>query len=208
MRKIVGVALVCGAVALMSGRVMAQTEAKPAPATSDAQPAQPLPAAQLMASAQAQAGKEHKNILVMFHASWCGWCKKLEGVMDKPEYKKLFADNYVIVPLDVSENGPKKALENPGADKVMADLSGAKSGLPFYAFLDAKGKKLADSNVMPGKNGTMDNIGYPGSGAEIAAFDDLLKKTAPKMKTDARKSLIAYLTQNSPEHPTSAAVPH
>jgi hypothetical protein len=196
MRNTAGMMAIGGLLALMGGRAMAQTEAKP------------LPAAQLLASAQKQAGREHKNVLVMFHASWCGWCKRLETVMDRPEYKKLFADNYVVVPLDVSENGPKKALENPGADKMMSDLGGEKSGLPFYAFLDAKGKKLADSNVMPPKEGTPQNIGYPGSRDEIAAFDALLKQTAPKMKADARKNLVDYLTQNTPTPATNTPAPH
>ena len=196
MRKITGMIAVCGVLALTGGRAMAQTEATP------------LPAAQLLASAQKQAGKEHKNVLVIFHASWCGWCKRLETVMDRPEYKKLLADNYVIVPLDVSENGPKKALENSGSDKVMSDLGGAKSGLPFYAFLSPKGKKLADSNVMPSKEGAPKNIGYPGSREEIAAFDALLKQTAPKMKPDARKNLVDYLTQNAPTPATNTPAPH
>ena len=90
----------------------------------------------------------------------------------------------------------------------MSDLGGEKSGLPFYAFLSAKGKKLADSNVMPGKDGTLGNIGYPGSREEIAAFDALLKQTAPKMKADARKSLVDYLTQNAPAPPANPAAPH
>ena len=48
-----------------------------AAAISSAEPTAPIrSAAQLMAAAKARARKEHKNIFVMFHASWCVWCKK------------------------------------------------------------------------------------------------------------------------------------
>ena len=67
----------------------------------------------------------------------------------------------------------------------MKELGGEKSGLPFYAVLDASGKKLADSNVMPGNS----NIGFPGSPEEIAAFDGILKQTAPRM-TDRERALV------------------
>ena len=92
----------------------------------------------------------------------------------------------------------KKALENPGGAALLANLGGGSSGLPFYAFIDAKGKKLMDSNRVPQAGGPMQNIGYPAAPAEIAAFDDLLQKTAPHMNVAARKSFIAYLTQNAP----------
>ncbi len=187
--------MVCGLVAL--GEVsQAQTEAKPAPA------------AQLLSSAKVRARKEHKTVLVMFHASWCGWCNLLISVMNKPEYKKLFADNYVVVSLDVSESGAKKALENPGADKLRADLGGTNTSLPFYAFTDPQGKELANSNRVPVAHGAMANIGYPAEPEEIAAFDELLKKTAPHMKAAARKSFIAYLTQTSPQRAGNANSQH
>ncbi len=100
-----------------------------------------------------------------------------------------------MVNLDVMENGPKVATdENPGGVAIMKTLGGEKSGLPFYAILDAKGKKLADSNVMP-KN---QNIGYPGSSEEIEAFGKILEKTAPKWKEADRLKLIDYLKQNAP----------
>ena len=101
--------MVCGALALVGGRASAQTEAAAASAS-----ATPQPAAQLLASAQEQARKEHKNVLVMFHASWCGWCKRLEAVMDRPEYKKLFADNYVIV---LARRQRERPEENAGKSR-------------------------------------------------------------------------------------------
>ena len=100
----------------------------------------------------------------------------------------------MIVPVTVQETAEKKALENPGGAKLMADLGGARSGLPFYAFLDATGKKLADANAMPGGK----NIGYPAAPEEIAAFEGLLRKTAPRMKEPDRAKFIDYLKANAP----------
>jgi len=110
-----------------------------------------------------------------------------------------------MVTLDVMENGPKVATdENPGGLAIMKTLGGEKSGLPFYAIIDAKGKKLADSNAMPKDQ----NIGYPGSPEEIEAFGKILEKTAPKWKATDRQKLIDYLKENAPPaapvHPPTA----
>jgi len=153
------------------------------------------PAPQLVISAQKRAGKERKNVLVMFHSASCSWCRRLDAVMNKPEFKKLFTDSYVIVPLDVDENSAAQERDK---------LGGAESGLPFYAVVDAKGHKLADSNALRGPNGTQENIGYPDKAEEVAAFDALLRKTAPRMKTSERQSLITYLNRTSPSRTGSA----
>lgn len=102
-----------------------------------------------------------------------------------------------MLTLDVQEGADKKeALENPGGQQIMADLGGEKSGLPFYAVVDAKGKKLADANAVPPKNS---NIGYPGSPEEIVAFEKIITDTAPKMKAQQRSKLIDYLRKNAPK---------
>ncbi len=166
-----------------------------------AQDSAPLPAKTLLQLAQRKEKKPAKAILVMFHASWCGWCKRLDAAMQQPEFKKMFEDNYIQVTLDVQENGEKKqTLENPGGAEMMKELGGEKSGLPFYAFLNAKGKKLADSNVMP----KAQNIGYPGSPEEITAFMELIRKTAPHWSEANREKLKTYLVANVPK----AAAPH
>lgn len=154
----------------------------------------PEPAQSILNAAVKKAESSRKTVFLIFHASWCGWCKKLETALENPDVKKVIKGNYVIATLDVMESpGKKDSLENPGGVKIMADLGGEKSGLPFYAFLDSAGKKVADSNVMP-KN---QNIGYPGVADEIAAFEKLLKQTAPRMTDEERAEVIAYFKKNA-----------
>jgi hypothetical protein len=101
-----------------------------------------------------------------------------------------------MLTLDVMESKDKKAeLENPGGDKIMAELGGKESGLPFFAFVDEKGKRLANSNAMPGEK----NIGCPATPEEIDAFEKLLKQVAPKMKPDQLAKITETFRKNAPK---------
>ena len=166
------------------------------------QDTKPQPADNILKAAYKEAHASKKNVFLIFHASWCSWCKRLDKEMQSDELKKIFDDNYVITHLDVQERGDKiKELENPGGNELMKNLGGEKSGLPFYAFLDATGKKLADSNVMPTQN---PNIGYPGSAEEIEAFGKLLKASAKNLSDEKFAMIIDYLKKNAPK-PTAAS---
>src|SRR6188472_3318713 len=78
--------------------------------------AQQVPSAdQILKEARAQAAKENKNVMVIFHASWCGWCHKMDTSLNDASVKKFFDDNFVIRHLVVFESKGKENLENPGA---------------------------------------------------------------------------------------------
>ncbi|HSC38001.1 MAG TPA: thioredoxin family protein, partial [Chitinophagaceae bacterium] len=135
-------------------------------------------AADVVKEACAKAGKENKKVLLIFHASWCGWCKKMEASLDDPACKKMFDDNYVITYLDVMESKGKESLENPGSLDLLKQYKGEKAGLPFWLVLDAHDKPLADSQIRPdgaGLDAPGKNTGCPAEPNEVAHFTSVLK---------------------------------
>lgn len=148
---------------------------------------------ELLTKAQTQAQAAHKRVLVIFHASWCGWCKKLDEFLADQDMGKLMTDNYVIVHLDVMENPDKKDLENAGGEDLMKQWKG--EGLPFSVVLDEKGKVLADSNLQTGKP---TNIGYPAKPEEIAHFMKMLK-TAPRLTPSQQSQIETWLKVHAPK---------
>ncbi len=142
---------------------------------------QPESADVIMKKAYKQAKKEKKNVFVIFHASWCGWCKKLDASINDPSCSDYFNRSYVFVHLTVLESKDKKNLENPGAAEMYNKYSGGKSGIPFFMIFDKKRVLLADAFIRPegvglDKPGT--NMGCPAAPEEVAAFVGVLKKTS------------------------------
>jgi thioredoxin-related protein len=144
--------------------------------------AQTTPSADVvLKQASEQAKKEKKNVLVIFHASWCGWCKKLDASINDPSCKALFDKSFVTTHLVVNESKGKENLENPGAKDLLVKYNADKQGVPYFFIFDAKGKLLADSKLRPngGAPGSAsgDNLGCPASDSEVEAFATLLKQT-------------------------------
>lgn len=140
--------------------------------------AAPPPAAQALEAAAKAAKGGRRNLFVLFHASWCGWCRKLEAVLASPAAKEVLDRHYERVELTVQERGEKKAGENPGAGELLEKLSGGDAGLPFTAVLDRKSRApIATSNMA----GPGTNVGFPAKSDEIDHFVGMLRKGAPRM---------------------------
>lgn len=138
-------------------------------------------ATEILTKAQNQAKVENKNVFLIFHASWCGWCKKMEKNMDDPLVKSYFDANYVKTFITVQERAEKKNLETPGGDAVNEKLRGKDQGLPFWVILDSEGKVLEDSRV----NG--ENIGGPASEEEVNQLITKLETTSKNEKVNPEK---------------------
>jgi thioredoxin-related protein len=135
--------------------------------------AQTLPSAKsILSTAYNKAANENKNVFVIFHASWCGWCKKLDASINDSTTKKYFNDNFIIVHLTVQEIEKNKKLENSGAVEFLAKYKGEKAGLPFFLILDKQGKLIGDSFL------NNENIGCPAKEKEVDYFISLLKKSS------------------------------
>ncbi len=151
---------------ILSSEVYAQTE--------------PRPASAILKEAYIQAAKENKNVFVIFHASWCVWCHRMDSSMNDASCKNFFESNYVIRHLVVEEQGDKKNLNNPGADELRNKFGGKDLGIPYWLILDANGNLLADSRIRADDASATpgDNTGCPAIEKEVAYFIKVLKKTS------------------------------
>jgi len=128
---------------------------------------------EVLKTAYQQAAKENKKVFLIFHASWCGWCRKMDSSIHDPSVESYFDKSYVLTHLTVLERGAKEVLENPGAEEFLAAHDGKDKGLPFWIILDKNGNTLGDSQVKPGVN-----TGCPATKEEVAHLIKILEKTS------------------------------
>ncbi len=150
----------------------------------------------LLRSACAQAAQSSKKVLLVFHASWCGPCFLLHRFLEDPQVKPIMDAHFVVQDLDIWENKPTKAWENPGGAAFYKHYGGVrpdgdKQGVPFFAVLTPTGNSLGDARM----NG--DNIGYPSDPAAAEFFLQTLKSAAPDLTTAEMATLKAGLQRNA-----------
>jgi thioredoxin-related protein len=87
--------------------------------------AQQEDANKILEKSLSQAKKENKNVLLIFHASWCGWCKKMEKNLNSDAVKPLIDKNYIPTYVSVQERGENiKKYENPNGQDLMNKYKG------------------------------------------------------------------------------------
>ncbi|WP_294324745.1 thioredoxin family protein [uncultured Chryseobacterium sp.] len=142
----------------------------------------------ILKKALTEAKAKNKNVLLMFHASWCKWCHTMENNMKLSETKPVFEKKFVIAYVDVQEMGDKKKLENPGGEELMNRYKGKDAGLPFWLILNAKGEVLADSF-----NDKKENLGCPSTAEEVDVFLAKLKKSSRMNDNELQAVRKAFL---------------
>lgn len=138
-----------------------------------------------------EAKSKNKNVLLMFHASWCKWCHVMEKNMNLPEAKPIFDKKFVTTYVDVQEMGEKKKLENPGGEVLMEKYKGKEAGLPFWLVLNPKGEVLADSF-----NDKNENLGCPSTAEEVDVFVAKLKKSSKMNDNELQTVKQTFLKKN------------
>ena len=129
-----------------------------------------------LSGAMVRAKAASKNVFLWFGAEWCGYCKKMEAWLAKPEVAAALGRAYVPVKVDVDRmSGGEKLAKRFGQTE--------EDGLPFFVILDADGAPLADSRADDG------NVGFPVEPHEIAYFIETIRKTATSLDDDALAAL-------------------
>lgn len=150
------------------------------------------PASDLVMQARHLAAKSGKVPFIRFTASWCGWCHKMEGVLDSPGIKPIWDKYFVSTPIVVLENGAKEKLENPGGEALMESVGGKDQGIPFFYFVDPKTGKMIVNSMRPASGADKGgNLGCPYEPAEVDFFMEILKKASPKMAPADREAIRA-----------------
>lgn len=139
----------------------------------------PASAEEVIKEAKAEAAKTDRNIFVLFHASWCVWCHRMDTAMNDKTIQSFFNKNYVITHLTLDESAGKKNLENPGAAALRTKYHGDQQGIPYWFIIDKNGKLLADSRLhSEAGEVTGNNVGCPVQPDEVAYFIKVLKNTS------------------------------
>jgi thiol-disulfide isomerase/thioredoxin len=186
-RPAIRLSLICLALALV---ILA------APALRAQTPAPPS-ASDILTQAKTQATTEHKNILLVFSASWCGPCREFEAFLDDPKTGPIMAKYFVTARFDVGEKpGDQRHADTPGAEFLRASLGGAAAGYPYILIANAQAETIVNSyRPVPG-NKSGDNIGYPALPVEIDWFMKMLQKSTPSMSPDEAATIKHWLDRH------------
>jgi len=77
----------------------------------------------------------------------------------------------------------------------MEKFGGVNAGLPFFAFVDAKGELIVNTMRPTGREPAASNIGHPFAPEEIAWFMQMLNKAAPRMTQAEAQKIESWLKQ-------------
>ncbi len=126
-----------------------------------------------------KAKQQNQNVMVIFWASWCTWCKQHEAFVLDPSLKETMVENFTIAFVRVQESAEHKDKETKGGAELLKALGGEKQGIPFVAFVTPDGRLIANSNRAV--DGKQENIGHPVKPEEIQHYMTIIRRAGPKL---------------------------
>jgi thiol-disulfide isomerase/thioredoxin len=150
----------------------------------------------ILSQARATATAQHKNILLVFSASWCGPCHMFARFLDDPTIAPIMNKAFVITALDADEHPTDtKHHDTPGAVDLRASLGGSAGvGIPYIVMLTPAGRPIVNSLRPDPTAPAGGNIGYPAVPAEIDWFMHMLQKSAPTLTPQDIATVHNWLT--------------
>ncbi len=125
-----------------------------------------------IAHAIKMAQKKDQNILLMFGANWCPWCRALHKLMETDsEINGFLKKNYQVVLVDVGKKDKNLDLNSRYGEPI-------KLGLPALVVLDSNGRQLVLQET-----GALETNNPAVKGHEPKKVMEFLEKWGPRGQT-------------------------
>ena len=152
----------------------------------------------LLKETEVTASRQHKNVLLIFSASWCGPCHLLQNFLIDPTIQPILDQHFVNLIIVHGEHpGDTRHQDTLGADDLLDSLHDTDTSLPLIVVLSSRGQLIVDS-VRPvyGRRNIQANIGYPVSPNGIDWFMEMLRRAAPSLTSAESETIQRWLVQH------------
>jgi hypothetical protein len=139
-------------------------------------------AEEVLKEALRKAGKDNKMVFVRLSSPGCVWCHYLSNMLCRKDVASILSRDFISLEIDLvrMKNGEKVGNRLQNRERI-----GGVAPIPWFAILDAEGKKLISSDNPEGNI----NIGCPTTADEISYFKEMLRKTAKNITNEQIETL-------------------